>query len=226
MAFRRNDTHPLSLDDAALTAALVGIGINFGGIGAINPNIEDTLILASIQGMEHDDLRIVAALVSWFGLHHAAINASRFNQLVSAQSSIRVRALWQSLATWQCQDRRFTEFVKVKGKKRIDLLSTGTAFHVGRHGEDERFARTPLRVPANVLRDRKADVLTPYQLARQHAGYRNRIMIGPGYRADLWTELVSRPTLTASELARRTYSSFASAWQIKRDFAKIMSANE
>jgi hypothetical protein len=43
--------------------------------------------------------------------------------------------------------------------------------------------------------------------------------MGASYRADMWAALDNKPTLTAAELARRAYGSFATAWQVKRDFA-------
>jgi hypothetical protein len=56
-------------------------------------------------------------------------------------------------------------------------------------------------------------------LAKRHTVYRHRLLMGPSYRADMWATLEGEPTLTAAELARRTYGSFATAWQVKRDFA-------
>ena len=90
---------------------------------------------------------------------------------------------------------------------------------MARHGEDPRFARSKLRVPAKVLRDRPADVLQPAELARTHAAYRWRLVIGPSYRADMWAALERKPDLSAAAVARATYGSFASAWQARRDFA-------
>ena len=46
-------------------------------------------------------------------------------------------------------------------------------------GEDERFAGSALRVPAGMLRDRAADVLSPTRLAAVHRGYFNRVRLGP-----------------------------------------------
>jgi hypothetical protein len=46
-------------------------------------------------------------------------------------------------------------------------------------------------------------------------------MMGTSYRADCWAALEDQPSLSAAELARRTYASFATAWQVKRDFAII-----
>jgi hypothetical protein len=202
----------------ALTADLVGIGLLVGGEGSREPNIEDTLLFASVEGLERDDLRVLAVLVTWFGIHAAHVNADRLTRLVALQKPKRVRAFWSALARWKAADRRFSRLARVHRGPRVDLLATGTDFQVARHGEDPRFAGSKLRVPANVLRDRPADVLQPAELARTHAGYRWRLVIGPSYRADMWAVLERKPDLSAAALARATYGSFASAWLVRRDF--------
>jgi hypothetical protein len=197
---------------------MVGIGMAFAAKAAAQePNIEDTLLFASIEAMEHDDLRVLALLVTWFGVHAPYVNADRLTKVAAAQPSSRVRALWSALARWQGQDRRFARLGKAYRGPHVDLLRTGTAFQIRRHGEDPRFVHSPLRVPANVLRDRAADVLSPPHLAKQHRAYRARVQIGPSYRADMWAVLDADPTTTSATLARRTYGSFATAWQVRRD---------
>jgi hypothetical protein len=174
----------------ALTSAMVGIGMGFAAEpSAQEPNIEDTLLFASIEGAEKNDLRVLAVLVTWFGLHHPWVNADRLTKLADGVESPRVRALWSALARWESKDRRFARLAKTYRGPRIDLLPVGTEFQIRRHGEDRRFIRSPLRVPANVLRDRKEDVLTPSDLARRHRSYRWRVTMGPSYRADLWAAL-------------------------------------
>jgi hypothetical protein len=195
-----------------------------GGEGSRDPNIEDTLLFASVEGMERDDLRVLAVLITWFGVHAAHVNADRLTRLVAMQVSKRVRAFWSALARWRAADRRFARLARAYRGPRLDLLSTGTDFQVARHGEDPRFAGSKLRVPANVLRDRPADVLQPAELARTHAAYRWRVVIGPGYRADMWAALERKPDLSAAALARATYGSFATAWQARREFAVWRSA--
>ncbi|HEY3399160.1 MAG TPA: hypothetical protein VGK03_00890 [Geothrix sp.] len=59
---------------------------------------------------------------------------------------------------------------------------------------------------------------SPTELARRHRSYRCRILLGPSYRADMWAELDRDPSLSAAELARRSYGSFATAWHVKRDW--------
>jgi hypothetical protein len=197
---------------------MVGIGMNFGADAAPNPNIEDTLLFASIEGMDRDDLRVLAILVTWFGIHAPWVNADRLTKLILSAGSARVRAFWSALARWQAKDRRFARLAKVHAGSQLELLSTGTDFQIKRHGEDPRFAGGPLRVPANTLRDRMADVLTPEELARRHSAYARRIMLGPSYRADMWAALQREKSLSVAELARRTYGSFATAWHVRRDF--------
>ena len=221
MAFSRALAPAATPAPDVLTAAMVGIGMNFAASPAPDPNIEDTLAFASAAAMDQHDLRVLAVLVTWFGVHHPYVNADRLIRLIATRGTSRVRALWSALATWQRHDRRFARLHDPHRGGRLDLLPTGTAFHIRRHGEDARFTGSPLCVPANVLRDRAADVLAPAELARRHTAYRWRIIMGPTYRADVWAALEAEPTLPAAALARRTYASFATAWQVRRDFALL-----
>ena len=81
----------------------------------------------------------------------------------------------------------------------VDLLPTGTGFQIKRRGEDERFLGSKLRAPKGTLRDRHEKVLAPEVLCRRHAGYRNRVLMGPSFRADVWTahEQAKGPSIAA-----------------------------
>jgi hypothetical protein len=161
-----------------------------------------------------------AILVTWFGVHAERVNADRLTHLVASMSP-RVQAFWSALALWRAKDRRFARMAKCYAGPRIDLLDEGTAFHVRRHGEDKRFAQSALRVPGNVLRDRPGDVATPTQLAKSHRAYRMRVIIGPSYRADMWAALDAEPRLSAAQLARKAYGSFATAWHTRKDWTLV-----
>ena len=79
-------------------------------------------------------------------------------------------------------------------------------------------------MPRGTLRDRAEDVLSPEALVRCHPGYRNRVLLGPTWRADVWTVLEQDPELTIAEVARRASCSFATAWQAARDFRLLRRA--
>jgi hypothetical protein len=224
MAFKRTLLPAPPSGAEALTAAMVGIGMKLAGEAVRDPNIEDTLLLASVDAMERADLRVLAILVTWFDTHAPWVNADRLTKLVAAQQPARVRALWSALAQGKAADRRFAHLAALYCGRRLDLLAAGTAFQVQRHGEDPRFAGSPLRVPANALRNRAADVEAPAELSRHHRAYCRRIMIGPTYRADMWAALEGDPTLSAAALARKAYGSFATAWHVRKDFAVLSPA--
>ena len=223
MGFSRAVQPAEPLQAEALTSAMVGIGMCFAAPAHAEANIESTLLFASVEAMERDDLRVLSVLATWLGVHAAWINADRLTRLIQHHQSPRVRAFWSAFAIWQGKDRRFARLAAVHEGGRVDLLPVGTEFQTRRHGEDERFAGTALRVPANALRDRVADVLSSEELAQRHRAYRYRVMMGPSYRADMWAALEEEPSLTAAQLARRAHGSFATAWHVKRDFEILKS---
>jgi len=224
MTFKRSPAsrEPPAAD--ALTARMVGIGMNFAADGEADADIEGTLVDASVVGMEQHDLRVLAVLTTWLGVHHAHVNADRLVRLVKANESPRVRAYWVAVAKWLEKDRRLARLTALYRGPAVEILATGTAFQIARRGEDERFMGTKLRVPGGTLRDRATDVLEPAALVKTHRGYRNRVLMGPSWRADVWTVLERTPDVSISEAARRASCSFATAWQAARDFRLIASS--
>ena len=160
----------------------------------------------------------------WLSDASTCDGADRLVRCVSEHGSGRVHAYWAAVARWLSKDRRFARLAKHHDGPPVDLLSVGTDFQIARRGEDERLAGSPLRGPAGILRDRDADVLSPKVLVRRHAGYRNRVLIGPTWRADVWTVLGEEPDVSVAEAARRAGCSFATAWQVVQDFRVLRNA--
>lgn len=207
-----------------LTARMVGIGMSFAAAPEVDADLEGTLVHASTAGMVDGDLRVLAVLTTWLGIHHMHVNADRLVRLVGAHSSARVRAYWASIAAWLEKDRRLARLAGAYEGEPVELLPTGTEFQIKRHGEDERFVESALRAPTGTLRDRPQDVLRPEVLVRRHAGFRNRVLMGPSFRADVWTVLEKEPGLTVAEVARRASCSFSTAWQTVQDFRLLRAA--
>lgn len=226
MSFKRQVAPLVRLEGEALDRAMAGIGMGFAvDSPEPHPAIEDVLFFASQLGMEKDDFRVLNVLCKWIDVHAARVNVDRLTRLVEACADHgRTRAFWAAVGQWQHRDRRFARLATLWPKRdRIDLFP-GTDFQIRRRGEHPWFAGTCLRVPAGTLRDRASDVATPEQLAKSHPVYRERVVQGPSYRADLWAALRRDDSLTPSELARRTYTSFAAAWEIRRDWDVVHAA--
>ena len=207
---------------AALTSDLVGIGFRLAApTPAKEPNIEVTLVAASIEGIVREDLRVLALLADWISTHAERVNVDRLTKLVAALPHKTVRAFWAGVAHWHCSDPRMKKLLKVHPRQRVDLLPNGGSFLIQRDGEDERFVGSPFRVSAKTLRQRPSDILSPPELAMKHAAYRWRIVIGPTYRADMLALLENEPALKPHEIARRSYGSWPTAWAVKRDWATL-----
>lgn len=200
--------------------ALAGIGFNLFGAANFEANIEDTIYFASIRGMENDDLRVLSMTVLWLERHHARLNAARITDILLAEKKPRVLVFWAAVAYW-LKDRRFARLNSLYQGADVELLRTGNSFQISRNGEDQRFIGGPLKVPDKILRSRLTDIFTAEQLAAKHNTYRWRLIAGPHFRSDMIAELEQHPELTATELARRSYGSFATAWQVKQDLELV-----
>lgn len=205
-----------------LTADLIGIGFRLVGKPNRDANIEDTLIAASLEGLNGKDGRVLSLLVDWLEIHHARINADRLTHLVLDpvhKGNEKFLSFWSAVFQWLSSDFRFQKLRSLKSPKEPYLfLDERTEFLIQKNGEDERFYGTCLRIPTKVLRHRPEDVLSPKELAQTHAMYRYRVMMGPSYRADMWAILREYPDATAAEIARKTYGSYPTAHAVKRDF--------
>ena len=225
MAFSRTTAPVTPPEPGELSARMVGIGMNFAAKAQLNADIESTLVHASALGMDEGDLRLLAVLTTWLGVHHTRVNADLLVRIVSAHSSERVRAYWAAVATWLKQDRRLARLVDARDETPVELLPTGTEFQIRRRGEDSRFSGSKLRVPNGTLRDRIEDVLSPEALVRRHAGYRNRVHMGPTFRADAWTALEHTPDASIADIARKASCSFATAWQAAQDYRLLCASD-
>lgn len=226
MGFSRAATPEPAPAPAVLTARMVGIGMNFAAVAEPDGDIESTLVHASAAGMDDGDLRVLAVLTRWLGMHYPHVNADRLVRLVRAHPSKRVRGYWAAVGTWLARDRRLARLVRAYRGGPVELLPTGTDFQIERRTEDERSVGSKLRVPKGALRDRPTDVLSPEVLIRRHAGYRNRVLMGPSFRADVWTALERAPELSIADVARRASCSFATAWQATQDFRLLRAAHQ
>lgn len=217
MGFKRILMTPRYVTGDELNHDLVAIGILLATEGSKQANIEDTLIAAAKEGLELEDFRLLSLVADWFAVHFERINVDRLTKLVNLRNVHAEKMWWTALAQTKPHDWRFKKLQNVDTKERFDLMGEGTSFQIQRKGEDPRFSHTVMRVPDGLLRHRPRDILSPETLAKRHRAYYFRIMMGPSYRADMWALLEQEPQLSAAELARRSYGSFPTAWEVKRD---------
>lgn len=221
MAYRRPKGCVQRPSDVVLSRRLAGIGFGLATRADRTADLEVTLVHASELGMDAGDLRVLSLLTTWLGTHSRAICVDRLRRLLLEHPSTRVRTYWAAIADSESSKGRLEPLANLNEGQAQDLLESGAAFLLRRHGQDPRFNSAVLRVPKGTLRERASDVATPEELAPRHRGYALRIMLGPGYRAVLWEHLEREPELSPSEAGRRARSSFSTAWEAVRDFRLI-----
>jgi hypothetical protein len=221
MAYARRIQPLLKPERYQLTSDMAGIGMNFDAEPNREANVEDTIYFASIDGMEAGDLRTLSVLTTWMDIYSPWIIVDRLARLVVNTGSRRVLAYWASIARWKRHDSRFFRLAGLYRGRRINLLPSGTDFLISRNGEDPRFQAVSLRVPMKTLRQREMDVISPDRVQKKNLFIRYRIMMGPTYRSDTWAMLDLHRDLTPADLARRTYSSYPTAWHVKKDWETI-----
>lgn len=219
MTYKRNIIPASYALGDELTSHLIGIGFRLFGEQVQNPNIEDTLIAASIEGIQ-GDFRILSLLVDWLEIHGNKILADRLTNLVlnlDQKKFKHVRLFWAAFAQMRLTDSRFKKLLSLAPSRRTDITGEDRSFLLQRNGEDSRFAKTCLRVPNKFLRHRPEDILTPRELARVHPSYRFRVLIGPTHRADMFAQLELSRNITTYALAKQCYGSYRTAMAVKRD---------
>lgn len=215
-------------------ADLLGIGFKLSGDKIrSNPNIEETLIAASMEALINHEPRVIFLLTDWISLHFERVNVDRLLQLLEALDEKvfhAVRVYWCANAQRMKLDPR----TSVRKLRRIysgpirnitalmenipNAPDDGTELLIMKNGEDDRFKGTCLRVPKLYIRHRLRDVMTPEELARSHIPYRYRIMMGATYRSDMWAALRLNPELSVGDIARFSFGTFEMARQVRRDY--------
>lgn len=218
MAFKRINSLDVYPTGEELTKKLIGIGFKLGGKAEYNYNIENCLIAACLEGVS-GDYRVLSMLTDWIFIHHKYINTDRLYRALKNMKNDLVKCYFASISFSFKKENGYKKLITLYKKEKI-LLSD--EFLIKKNGEDERFVGTKLVVPNKMLRSRKEDILTITELAIIHKDYFYRVLIGPGYRADMISNYLRSEGLSPTELAHRTYGSFASAWGVINEIAPIL----
>lgn len=204
-----------------LTGKLLGIGFKIAGKKESNPNIEDTLIAAAIEGMM-GDFRILSLLTDWLFLHSGIINTDRLYRALRELEDKSVRAYFSAIGHHLKKDPRFKKLASLYKGPRIFLdKNKSYEFLVTRNDEDERFKGSSLIIANGTLRMRPDDIASPEELVKLHKDYYYRTLIGPSFRADMVSCFLRDRNISAAELARRCYGSFATAWEVIKDINRL-----
>ena len=214
-----------------LTNDLHFIGTNFAAYESrVDPDIEMTLVSASVAAINSDDSRIAGVLVDWISIHQSRIDVDRLTQFINSLDEKEykfVRIFWCANAQrFLNSDFRFKRLAEIYKGPRVDLADRNaspgsrgvTEMFIKMRDEDERFLSTCIRIPKKYFSHRPEQIHEPKWIAKTHMGFRYRVMFGPSYRADIWAYLRRNPDLTAYRLSKFVGCSTTTALRVKHDY--------
>ena len=220
--------------DDNLTEDMYRIGFRIGGSEPFRtqalPNIEKTLIAASIEGAVGRDFRVLAVLTTWLGKHHKQVNFRSLKKLLeplfAENPNDDLSLYWSAIGFWISQkDHRFAALKKCYSGPRREFGNRNSQVIIDEKGEDPRFAASPLKIVVGGLRHRLRDVMPAEYIAYLHASFANRILMGPTYRADIFMCLELGHT-DIFEIVEKTNASPAQIHQTRKDWLILREADE
>ena len=202
---------------------------------SIDPNIEATLISASIEAINQKDNRLGGLLVDWMTIHHPRMNVDRLTRFILSLKSSQyqlVKIFWCANAQrFIATDQRFKRLSQLYKGKRINLADQYvnlkgkkkkvTHLMIQLKGEDERFKNTCIRIPNGYFSKRPNQIFPSSIIAKNHLSYRYRLMMGSSYRADIWAIMKRNSGISAYALAKKAHCSYRTAYIVKKDYEAL-----
>lgn len=203
-------------------SALNSIGINISTQSKTNPfvDIEETLIQAAL--IIPEDGRILSLCLSWIKVHGERINVERLKKLRTPSSS-----QWLTLFALfgvSCRQTRWKHLIEKNKKLCANGNIKNAQLRITMRGEEQWSKGTNFLIPKGSEPIDSKYVIAPDQLAQVNHHYRNKLIYGANWRADIATAIekgaknalqASKMCMSSYEPAHRIFSDFRAAGLIK-----------
>ncbi len=208
--------------------ALASIGVRLGSVSitpedAIAYDIESVLLHAA--GAMRGDGRLASLLFSWVHVHAEHVIVEKLRKLVRQSDDADQRLAVSALAAYAVNQGQH------KWKKLITQPAKGAYLFPGKATESavklkgaEPWAEAHgILISKGSLRIRAEDVMTVEELTKANQQYRNRLLFGASWRADIITA-IQQGAETATEVMKRVGCSYEPAHRIRREYLIISQA--
>ena len=153
-------------------------------------DIEKTLIDATYEAL--NDGRLRSLIFSWFKVHSERIIVEKFFKLAAFKENEKgANPIINGIAVF-CTllgDHRYKKYIQ-KNESNTYLVGIEETESFGKvQGFKEDWLRYGVKVPSKLLRIRESDILTVNELSKLNLQYRNRLLIGTSWRADIITAM-------------------------------------
>lgn len=182
-------------------------------------DIEETLIEAAYAAQT--DFRLLSVLATWITVHGDYVVVEKFFKKVKAFEKYKGRCSVINLLAAQATSVGFHKWKKWITTSPSDpeypvkpsLLKGSIEYQ----GPNEDLISYGVLVPKSFLRIRKADVLTQEELAKENLQYRNRLLFGCSWRAEIVSAIESGIE-NPSAISRTIGCSYEPAHRVSKEY--------
>jgi hypothetical protein len=182
-------------------------------------DIEETLIRAAYEARV--DFRILSILLTWITVHADYVIVEKFaKKRLAFEKPLgmnRVLDLMaaQAVASGSHKWKKLLRTSPRRPEIPVDpeLLEASIQYQ----GADEQLKKHGILVPKKLLRIREEDVLTSTELSRLNSQYRNRLLYGASWRADI-IAAIEAGVKNANQISRLLGCSYEPAYRVFRDY--------
>ena len=189
-------------------------------------DIEKTLIEACRIAM--NDGRLRSLIFSWMSVHADRVIAEKLFKLARIKSAQNGHnPMINGLAVFATL-QGFHQYKKFIIKNRANQYLIGvdeTESFAKIHGYKEDWLKFGMKVPSKLIRIRSEDSLTVAELSKQNLQYRNRLLIGTSWRADVITA-IEWGAKTPSEVMHKIGCSYEPAYRVFKEYQTYRSSIE
>lgn len=181
-------------------------------------DIEANLVDAAYEALT--DGRIFSLLFSWLKVHGRHIHIEKFFKIARMRESqsghnpiINAMSVWCTL----CGFHNFKRHIDISSKNEF-LLEKEVTESFGRvQGFKTDFLKYNVKVPEKYLRIREQDVFTDVELAKENLQFRNRLLFGASWRADIITA-IDLGARTPTEVCKKIGCSYEPSYRIFKEY--------
>jgi len=176
-------------------------------------DIENTLHQASLE-VTHDG-RLFSLLCSWVSVHGDYVIIEKLMKLQKKNNSPWLVAL--AICAFNLGFHQWKRLIK-KQKEIFALVDVDLAkSSIALKGEEPNFRQYGFLIPRNIIRLRSKDAQTIERLVKKNAQYRNRLLFGASWRADIITA-IEKGMKTPYEISKAIGCSYEPAHRIFKEY--------
>lgn len=210
-----------------LNHSLASIGMRLGGvsvpIGKSGRAFDIEQVLLDAAGEIQEDGRMASLLFSWVHVHAEHVIVEKLRKLLRKSKDGNQQTSISALAAYAVAQRQHKWKKLILPTSKNAYLFTGKAARsaVKLKGAETWAREHGIVVALGSIRIRVEDVLSVQELAKVNLQYRNRLLFGASWRADIITA-IQQGASTATDIVRRVGCSYEPAHRIRREYMIAM----